>query len=512
MNNHKSDLGLIGLAVMGQNLALNFADRGQIVSVHNRTAQKMHDFLRERPHQRLIPHEELASFCSSLKRPRSILLMVKAGTIVDDWIEKLLPYLERGDIIIDGGNSLAQDTGRRAAKLKEEGIFLLGCGISGGEVGARFGPAMMLGGDREALELIQPRFAEVAAEDFLGGKCCHSFGPGGMGHLVKTVHNGIEYGDMELISEGFFILHRALGLPLDEIAEIFQRWNAGVLGGYLNEITVEILRHRSEGKPTLLQILDAASHKGTGRWTCEAALAASTPTPLIHDALSVRMLSSNVELRKELQELFATKEEPQYEKEKLLEPFRRAASDTREQLQQYLIEALEATLWGARLVSYAQGLELLRVVMKEKDVRLEGMKIARTWSGGCIIRSKLLEEIFYAYREESDLEHLLSSKRLRAPLLRCTSSWKKILQVSIDADLPITAISSAWHYLKTLTTSPLPTFMVQAQRDYFGAHTYERIDEPRGVFFHTQWNKEKMDLPQEERLREEKQGEKKAVL
>lgn len=485
-------IGLIGLAVMGQNLALNFADHGFQVSVFNRTFSKTEHFLESHPHNNLKGYETLEKFCRSIEERgqgrKRILLMVKAGEAVDQQIEALLPFLKKGDLLIDAGNSHSDDTQKRMEYLQEKGIYFVGAGVSGGEEGARHGPSIMVGAcpslHEELLQLLMP----IAARDFSGGKCCSCLGSGGAGHFVKTVHNGIEYGDMQLIAETFDLLRRGIGLELDTIAEIFSSWNEGVLGGYLNEITADILKHRTDGNPTIDSILDVAGHKGTGRWSCEAALSEGRSLSLVYEALATRMLSSQVNLRHQLSStLPSNKDMPIQQRYSLL-----GVSSLEE-----LSSALEKALWSCRLISYTQGFDLIKSYYDRRNEPFDGAEIARVWSGGCIIRSKLLEEIAAAFKSES-VTHLLQAKSLREKLSQSIDDWKKVTSGLIHLGIPAGAYCSALNYYQSMSSSRLPTYLIQAQRDYFGAHTYERIDRERGESFHTQWSQPSKQLKLEQ--------------
>lgn len=486
-------IGLIGLAVMGQNLALNFADHHFQVSVFNRTWSKTKQFLESSPHAYLKGFESLAEFCQSLERgcegKKRIILMVKAGTAVDQQIEALLPFLNEGDLLIDAGNSHADDTQRRMEFLREKGIVFVGAGVSGGEEGARHGPSIMIGASpdlhRELLDLFTP----IAARDFAGGKCCSCLGSGGSGHFVKTVHNGIEYGDMQLIAETFDLLRSGLGLALEEIAEIFSGWNSGPLGGYLNEITAEILKHETEGRPTIDSILDVAGHKGTGRWSCEAALEEGKSLSLVYEALATRMLSSQIALRQQMATKMKNEQSPKSKKE----IFALFEVDSLKQL----TAKIQNALWACRLMSYTQGFDLIKSYFDRRGESFDGAEIARVWSGGCIIRSQLLREIYSAFSSK-EVTHLLQSSSLQAKLHDCSDDWKKVTSGLIELGIASGAYCSAINYFQSITSSRLPTYLIQAQRDYFGAHTYERIDHKRGESFHTQWqtSNEKLSLQQ----------------
>lgn len=474
MDKTKGELGLIGLAVMGQNLALNFADHGIRIHVYNRSIEKTQDFLQRNPHECLSGFEDLKKFVQALQRPRKIILMVKAGDVVDQFALQLFELLDKGDIIIDGGNSLAAHTDRRMQLAASKGLHWVGAGISGGELGARFGPAVMLGGSAEIQGEIVPLFSRIAAKDFQGGACCHWFGSGGIGHFVKTVHNGIEYGDMQLICEVYDLLSTSCGFSNEEIAEIFSTWSQGRLGGYLTEISAEILKFRGlDGTYVVDAILDVAGQKGTGRWTCESALNLGVPLTLIQEAVAARSLSSQYTRRGKLNELYG------------FDPGNFAQTFTSKE---EMIDALEHALWASRLVSYAQGFDLLQTYVDEREFELQGKEVARTWSGGCIIRSRLLEDIYQAYDKQKDLAHLLMASEIIYALKPVLVSWRQVVSRAVSCAMALPAMSSALSYFEAITRRRLPANLLQAQRDYFGAHTYERVDRPRGEFFHTDWN------------------------
>lgn len=481
-------IGLIGLAVMGQNLALNFADHGFNVNVFNRTAEKTTKFLDEKAHKNITGHMTIADFCSSLDVAggrKRIIIMVKAGKIVDDQIEKLLPFLHAGDLLIDAGNSHEADTQRRMKFLADKGVYFAGAGVSGGEEGARNGPSVMLGAPVEVKQEVLDLFQPIAATDFAQQKCCSYLGSGGAGHFVKTIHNGIEYGDMQLIAETFDFLRRGLKLGLDEIASIFQVWDQGPLGGYLNEITAEIIRHETkEHGRTVDTILDVAAHKGTGRWSCEAALAQGHSLSLVYEALATRMVSSQLELRKSLSKRYTNDFLENTSYEESLGKVQSALSVTSKE---EALKALENALWSSRLISYTQGFDLIRSYLLEHNEVFKGEEIARIWSGGCIIRSKLLENIYQAYQNNPSVSHLLESENLKQQLDCRLDDWQKIVCCFMQLGLPAGAFSTSLNYFRSVSCALLPTYLIQAQRDYFGAHTYERRDRERGEKFHMQW-------------------------
>lgn len=465
-----ADIGLIGLAVMGQNLVLNMADHGYKVAVYNRTYAKTQAFL-EGPAQgkTILGKEDLKSFILSIKRPRKILLMVKAGAPVDALIEQILPLLERGDILIDGGNSHFPDTQRRYETLKEKGIHFLGCGISGGEEGARHGPSMMPGGSEAAWGEVKEIFQAISAKSEDNEPCCDWVGNGGAGHYVKMVHNGIEYGDMQLICEAYHLLRHGMGLSLDRIASIFSDWNKGPLNSYLIEITSHILAKKDEeGNFLLDQILDVAGQKGTGKWTAIDALDRGMPVTLIAEAVFARCLSSLKEDRSRLSGYFSSPEQMAFtEKEQ--------------------IEAVRLGLYAAKILSYAQGFLLMRTASEENSWDLNFGSIALMWRGGCIIRSIFLGKIKEAYDKDKNLPNLLEAPFFQQELKNALGSFRKVVSLGALSGVPMPCFSSALAFFDGYRTAILPANLLQAQRDYFGAHTYERVDRPRGEFFHTNW-------------------------
>ncbi len=466
----KADIGLIGLAVMGQNLVLNMADHGFRVAVYNRTVEKVDAFVSgPGRHENVLPTHDLAEFAAALSRPRKVMLMVKAGAPVDATIEALLPHLQAGDIVIDGGNSLYSDTERRVKTLAERGIRFVGMGVSGGEEGARHGPALMPGGHPEAWPEIRAIFEAIAAK-VDGEPCCKWMGEGGAGHYVKMVHNGIEYGDMQLIAEAYQLLREGLGLAPEALYEIFDRWNRGVLASYLIEITRDILAVRDEDGTLLLdKILDAAGQKGTGRWTAIDALELGVPLTLISEAVFARNLSAMKESRVRAARL-------------LHGPAQRFDGDP-----EVMVTAIHDALYCAKIVSYAQGFMLMRAADAEYGWRLRYGDIALTWRGGCIIRSRFLGNIAEAYRRDPQLENLLLDDFFRAAIHEGQHGWRETVALGVRLGLPTPAFASALAFYDGYRSERLPANLIQAQRDYFGAHTYERVDRPRGEFFHTDW-------------------------
>ncbi|MGA3370726.1 MAG: decarboxylating NADP(+)-dependent phosphogluconate dehydrogenase [Terracidiphilus sp.] len=466
------DIGLIGLAVMGQNLVLNMNDHSFKVAVFNRTVSKVDDFLaNEAKGSGVAGAHSVEEFTGLLKRPRRVMLMVKAGDSVDQTIEHLLPCLEPGDIIIDGGNSLYTDSNRRARDLAAKGILFIGTGVSGGEEGARRGPSIMPGGNPAAWPHVKPIFQAIAAKVEDGTPCCDWVGEGGAGHYVKMVHNGIEYGDMQLICEAYDLLQRGLGLDADELHRIFAEWNKGELDSYLIEISSHIFAAKDEdGQPLVDKILDTAGQKGTGKWTVISALDTGQPVTLIGESVFARCLS-------------ALKEE-RVEASKILEgPAVEATVGDRAAF----IENVRRALYCSKIVSYAQGYMLLRAAAKENGWNLNMGGIALMWRGGCIIRSRFLGKIKDAFDKNPGIENLLLDSFFFSALNSYQASWRKALVHAVELGVPTPAFSTALAFYDGYRAARLPANLLQAQRDYFGAHTYERIDQPRRQFFHTNW-------------------------
>lgn len=466
------NIGLIGLAVMGENLVLNMASKGFSVAVFNRSTDKVEAFMNGRAKGKSIKGcmtvEEL---CSSLERPRKIMIMVKAGGAVDGVIDSLLPYLEKGDIVIDGGNSHYPDSNRRTNALKEKGILFVGAGVSGGEEGALLGPSIMPGGNEEAWAHLKPIFQKISAKVEDGSPCCDWVGPEGAGHFVKMVHNGIEYGDMQLICEAYQVLKEVGGLTNDELAEVFTKWNKGDLDSFLIEITAEIFSKKDEeGSGHLVdKILDKAGQKGTGKWTVNVALDVGIPTTLIGEAVFARCISAQKDER-----VIASK------------AFKRApikSSLSKEQL----ISDMERAIYLAKIISYAQGYALMASCAKEFNWKLNYGGIALMWRGGCIIRSKFLGKIKEAYDKNPELSNLVLDPFFNEILESGHTAWRNIVSEAVKNGIPVPAMSSALSYFDSYKTESLPANLLQAQRDFFGAHTYERTDKPRGEFFHTNW-------------------------
>jgi len=470
----KADIGLIGLAVMGQNLVLNMDDHGYTVAVFNRTTSKVSDFLaNEAAGTRVIGSMSLEELVASLKRPRKVMLMVKAGDPVDKTIEGLLPLLEPGDILIDGGNSNFEDTNRRTRALEEKGFLFIGTGVSGGEEGARFGPSIMPGGSKEAWPHVKEIFQSIAAKVADGTPCCDWVGPDGAGHFVKMVHNGIEYGDMQLIAESYHLLHTVLGLSYDEMSAVFAAWNHGVLDSYLIEITASILAFKNgQGKPLAELILDAAGQKGTGRWTAINALNLGIPLTLIAEAVLARSLS-------------ALKDERVAASRLLSGPQEKFAGD-----REAFVEDIRQALYAAKIVSYAQGYMMMRSAGEQYGWELDYGGIALMWREGCIIRSAFLGKIEEAYREDPGLINLLLAPYFKSQVEQSQAGWRRVVAKAALHGIPVPAMSSALAFFDGYRHERLPANLIQAQRDYFGAHTYERVDQPRGEFFHTDWTGE----------------------
>lgn len=470
MEDIKADIGLIGLAVMGQNLILNMNDHGFVVCAYNRTVEKVDQFLeREAKGTNVIGARSLEELARKLKKPRRVMLMVKAGSAVDDFISKLVPFLEPGDIIIDGGNSEYQDTTRRVRELRSKGLHFVGSGVSGGEDGARFGPSLMPGGSPEAWEHIQPIFQSIAAK-VSGEPCCDWVGPEGAGHFVKMVHNGIEYGDMQLICEAYHLMKVALGLSYDEMGQVFDDWNKGPLESFLIEITRDILKFKDDdGLPLVEKILDSAGQKGTGKWTGIAALDYGVPLTLIGEAVFARCLSS-------------LKDERLHASQVLHGPSSSAYSGDKKEF----IEHIRKALYASKIISYTQGFMLLREVANQYKWKLNMGGVALMWRGGCIIRSVFLGNIKIAFDKNPDLTNLLLDDFFRDAIHDCQDSWRKVLSTAALLGIPTPAFSTALTFFDGYRSGWLPANLIQAQRDYFGAHTYERLDN-RGVGIHTNW-------------------------
>lgn len=472
----QGDIGLIGLAVMGQNLVLNMNDHGFRVVVFNRTTSKVDEFLANEAKGTAIQGaHSIAELVAKLKKPRRVMMLVKAGKPVDDFIEQLLPHLEPGDIIIDGGNSLFEDTNRRREYVESKGLLYIGTGVSGGEEGARHGPSIMPGGSPAAWPHVKPIFQAIAAKVEDGSPCCDWVGEGGAGHYVKMVHNGIEYGDMQLICEAYSLLKNGLGLGEEEMHRVFAEWNTGELDSYLIEITRDILAKKDEdGSYLLNNILDTAGQKGTGKWTVINSMELGIPVTLIAEAVYARCVS-------------ALKEERVAASKQLEGPDPRIPGADNAEKRAELIANIRDALYASKICSYAQGYMLMRAAAKEYHWHLNYGGIALMWRGGCIIRSRFLGKIKEAYDKKPDLSNLLLDDYFRGEILRCQKGWRQVVAFAASQGIPVPAFSTALAFFDSFRSAVLPANLLQAQRDYFGAHTYERVDRPRGEFFHTNW-------------------------
>ncbi|MEX2380924.1 MAG: NADP-dependent phosphogluconate dehydrogenase [Opitutales bacterium] len=499
MENSKSAIGLIGLAVMGQNLALNIADHGFRISVYNRTTATMDKFVAENPSTPggLIGAKTLEEFVQSIERPRKIIILVQAGKATDAVIQSLLPLLDSNDIIIDGGNAHWMDTIRREAELKDKGIRFVGSGVSGGEEGARFGPSLMPGGEQSAWKELEPIWKAIAAkvdpetgkpiEGAAPGKpieggvpCTAHIGPHGAGHYVKMVHNGIEYGDMQMICEAYFLMKNVIGMSAPEMAEVFSEWNQGDLDSFLIEITAEILKQKDPvtGKDFVNVVLDTAGQKGTGKWTSVSALDMGVPAPTIAEAVFARCVS-------------AIKGE-RVAASKVLGGPKEAGSFSGDKKQ--FIDAIKDALYCSKICSYAQGFQQMRTSQAEFGWKLNFGEIAQIFRGGCIIRARFLQKITEAYEREPDLANLLLDPYFHEQVEKAQENWRFVVATAARQGIPIPTFGSALSYYDSYRSAVLPANLLQAQRDFFGAHTYERIDQPRGKFFHIDWPKP--DRPQ----------------
>lgn len=467
----QADIGLIGLAVMGQNLALNMNDHGFTVAVFNRTTSKVDDFLKgPAKGSKIVGTHSVEEFIKSLKRPRRIILMVKAGEAVDEFINHCLPFLEKGDIIIDGGNSQFTDTNRRCEELKSRGIAFVGAGVSGGEEGARHGPSIMPGGNSEAWPHVKDILQGISAKVEDGSPCCDWVGDGGSGHYVKMVHNGIEYGDIQLICEAYELLHKGLGLNNDELQKIFTKWDQGDLNSYLIEIAAQVFGFKdTDGKPLLDKILDVAGQKGTGKWMVINAADIGVPLTLISESVFARCLSS-------------LKEERQEASLKLAGPKLKYEGD-----KQAFIESVREALYASKIISYAQGFMQMRQAAIDYNWKLNYGNVALMWRGGCIIRSRFLIKIKEAFNKNADLKNLLLDDFFIGELKKVQEGWRAVVIASAKMGVPTPCLSSGLSFYDGYRSERLPANLVQALRDFFGAHTYERIDQPRGKFFHTNW-------------------------
>jgi 6-phosphogluconate dehydrogenase len=466
----KADIGMIGLAVMGENLVMNMASKGFLVSAFDIDSKRVLDFTEGRAKGKTIQtYTNLKDFVSSLEKPRKIMMMIRAGSPVDQVIDQLIPLVDQGDIIIDGGNSNYQDSTRRTEYLKQKGIHFIGSGVSGGEEGALNGPSIMPGGSPEAWEPIKPIFQAISA-DVNGDKCCEWIGENGAGHFVKMVHNGIEYGDIQLITEAYQLMRDLLQLSHDDMSDIFKAWNQTELDSYLIEITGEILAVKdTDGEPLVSKILDKAGQKGTGKWTAITSLEENVALTMITEAVYARIISSQKDERVEAAKAYPKTIKP-YVGNKLS-----------------FIEDIRKALYAAKIISYAQGYDLMRAAAKTYNWNLNYSGIAKIWRGGCIIRSAFLNNIKEAYEKNPELPNLIMDDFFKNQMKDLLDSWRKVVGTAVINGIPTPAMSSALSYFDSYTTASLPANLLQAQRDYFGAHTYERVDQPKGKFFHTNW-------------------------
>jgi len=467
----KADIGLVGLAVMGENLVLNMESKGYTIAVFNRTTSKVDDFINGRGKEKnIIGTHSVEEFVNSLERPRKIIIMVKAGAPVDAFIEQVIPHMEEGDIIIDGGNSHFPDTIRRTKYVEDKGLLFIGTGVSGGEEGALLGPSIMPGGSVKAWEYVKPIFQAISAKVEDGTPCCDWVGENGAGHFVKMVHNGIEYGDMQLITEAYQIMKDLLNMSYDEMHEVFKEWNEGELDSYLIEITRDILAYKDEdGEPLVEKILDTAGQKGTGKWTAVASLDTGIPLTLIGEAVYARTLSAMKDERVEASKVL-TGPTPKFEGDK-----------------KAFIEDIRQALFASKIISYAQGYVLLKYAAKDYNWDLNYGGIALMWRGGCIIRSVFLGKIKDAFDKNPELSNLLLDPFFKDKIEEAQSAWRRVIATAVTNGIWVPAMSTALNYFDGFRNSRLPANLLQAQRDYFGAHTYERTDKPRGEFFHTNW-------------------------
>jgi len=467
----KADIAVIGLAVMGENLVLNMESKGFTVAVYNRTTEKVDNFINGRAKgKNIIGTHSLEELVDVLEKPRKVMMMIKAGPAVDKTIDALIPLLDEGDIIIDGGNTHFPDTDRRTKYVESKGLLYIGTGVSGGEEGALLGPSIMPGGSPKAWPAVKPIFQKIAAKVEDGSACCEWVGENGAGHFVKMVHNGIEYGDMQLITEAYFIMKNLLGMTANEMHEVFKEWNKGDLDSYLIEITRDIMAYKDEdGGPLVEKILDTAGQKGTGKWTAVTSLDHGTPLTLISEAVYARFLSAMKEERVEASKILSGPT-PEYKGDK-----------------KEILSNIEDALFASKIVSYAQGYALMRAAAKEYGWDLNYGGIALMWRGGCIIRSAFLGKIKEAFDNNPDLQNLLLDPYFNDKVTKAQQGWRKVIAEAALNGISAPAMSTALNYFDGYRTDRLPANLLQAQRDYFGAHTYERVDKPRGEFFHTNW-------------------------
>jgi len=465
-----ADIGLIGLAVMGENLVLNMESHGYTVAVFNRTTSKVDKFIEGRgAGKNFIGTHSIEELVASLKRPRKVMMLVKAGAAVDSFIDQIIPYPEPGDIIIDGGNTHYPDTNRRTKYVEEKGFLYIGTGVSGGEEGALLGPSIMPGGSPAAWEHVKDIFQDISAKVDDGSPCCDWVGENGAGHFVKMVHNGIEYGDMQMICETYQIMKDLLGMSNQEMHDVFKEWNEGELDSYLIEITRDILGFTEDGEETVDKILDTAGQKGTGKWTAIAALDVGIPLTLIGEAVFARTLSAQKDERTRASKVLSGPK-PEFKGDR-----------------KAFIEDLRQALFASKIVSYAQGYVLMKAAAEEYGWKLNNGGIALMWRGGCIIRSVFLGNIKDAFDKNPELENLMLDPFFKDKIESAQASWRKVIAAGIENGIPTPALATALNYFDGYRTERLPANLLQAQRDYFGAHTYERVDKPRGEWFHTNW-------------------------
>ncbi|WP_207696362.1 6-phosphogluconate dehydrogenase, decarboxylating [Enterococcus sp. DIV0212c] len=471
----KQQFGVVGMAVMGKNLALNIESRGYSVALFNRTGSKTTDVVEEHPDKNFKATYTIEEFVDSIEQPRRIMLMVQAGFATDATIQELLPHLDKGDILIDGGNTFFKDTIRRNEELANSGINFIGTGVSGGEEGALKGPSIMPGGQKEAYELVAPILEKISAKAEDGEPCVTYIGPNGAGHYVKMVHNGIEYGDMQLIAESYDLMKNILGVSVDEMAEIFKEWNKGELDSYLVEITADILTRKDDegtGQPIVDVILDAAGNKGTGKWTSQSALDLGVPLPLITESVFARFISAYKDERVKASKVLAKPEAPAYEGDK-----------------EELIEKIREALYFSKIMSYAQGFAQLRVASEDYEWDLPFGKIAKIWRAGCIIRAQFLQKITDAYDKNPTIENLLLDEYFIDITKKYQQSVRDVVSIAVQAGVPVPTFASAIAYYDSYRSERLPANIIQAQRDYFGAHTYQRTDK-EGTYHYSWYNEE----------------------
>ena len=466
----KPQIGVVGMAVMGKNIALNIESRGNTVAIFNRTGSKTKAVVEEHPDKKLVPSYKIEDFVASLEKPRRIIMMVKAGAGTDAVIKELLPLLDKGDVLIDGGNTFFEDTMRRSAELDKSGINFIGMGVSGGELGALHGPSLMPGGQKEAYDLVAPILEAISAKAEDGAPCVTYIGPNGAGHYVKMVHNGIEYGDMELIAESYNLMRNLLGLDVKEMADIFSEWNKGELDSYLIDITADILTRKDDlgsDKPIVDMILDRAGNKGTGKWSSQSALELGVPQSVITESVYARYISAMKQERVEASKV-------------LPKPVANVSVDKKE-----AIEMIRKALYFSKLMSYAQGFEQLRFASEKYDWKLQYGDLAKIWRAGCIIRARFLQNITDAYNKKPDLQNLLRDDYFLNIAKNYQESVRDLVGVAVKAGVPVPGLSAAISYYDSYRSAVLPANLTQAQRDYFGAHTYERTD--RDGIYHYSW-------------------------